>query len=133
MHETPIYVRFCETDALGHTNNTSYFFYFEESRMKFLNAVAPKADNTDVQFVVARITCDYIQQSYAGDTLTARTTVEKVGSKSFTLRQEVLNEQQQLIAGGECIIVCFNQQSQQSVVIPDDLRAQLEQHIVHAR
>ena len=131
MHETPIYVRFCETDALGHTNNTSYFFYFEESRMKFLHTVAPPKENDPCQFIVARITCDYAQQSYAGDALTARTSVEKIGSKSFTLRQEVRNAQQQLIASGECVIVCFNQQTQASIAIPDELRTQLEQHILH--
>lgn len=133
MHETPIYVRFCETDALGHTNNTSYFFYFEESRMKFLNTVTEQSADAPFQFVVARITCDYIQQSYAGDALIARTHVEKIGSKSFTLRQEVLDSKQQLVASGECVIVCFSSKAQTSVAIPDELREKLEQHIIHAR
>lgn len=130
MHETPIYVRFCETDALGHTNNTSYFFYFEESRMKFLHSVMPMDKNAPFQFVVARITCDYMQQSYPGDALIARTSVEKVGSKSFTLRQEVLHEEKGLIASGECIIVCFSAKTQKSVEIPHDLREKLTQHTI---
>lgn len=36
MHELKVNVRFSETDALGHINNTSYFIYLEEARMKFL-------------------------------------------------------------------------------------------------
>ena len=131
MHETPIYVRFCETDLLGHTNNTSYFFYFEESRVKFLNSVAPSKD-IDVQFVVARITCDYMQQSYAGDELIARTSVSNVGSKSFTLRQEVVTQGGDVIAAGDCVIVCFNPTTQRSAAIPETLRNELEQHLIHS-
>lgn len=36
MYETQVKVRFCETDALGHINNTSYFIYLEEARIAFL-------------------------------------------------------------------------------------------------
>lgn len=35
MYETQVKVRFCETDALGHINNTSYFIYLEEARIAF--------------------------------------------------------------------------------------------------
>lgn len=39
MHELKVNVRFSETDALGHINNTSYFIYLEEARMKFFEAL----------------------------------------------------------------------------------------------
>ena len=40
MQELEVNVRFSETDALGHINNTSYFIYLEEARMKFFEALA---------------------------------------------------------------------------------------------
>lgn len=35
-YETAVKVRFCETDALGHISNISYFIYLEEARTDFL-------------------------------------------------------------------------------------------------
>lgn len=32
MHEIQVTIRLCETDALGHINNASYFVYLEEAR-----------------------------------------------------------------------------------------------------
>jgi acyl-CoA thioester hydrolase len=32
----PIKVRYCETDMTGHVNNVSYFIYFEQGRVEYL-------------------------------------------------------------------------------------------------
>lgn len=131
MHETSVYVRFCETDAFGHTNNTSYFYYFEESRMKFFHEVMQLEDATEVGMVVARLTCDYIHQTYANDTLIARTSVEKLGTKSLTLRQEVLrNTDREIVATGQCTLVCFDNKTQSSIAIPDIVRERLQAHLI---
>lgn len=35
VHLTEIRTRYCESDALGHINNVSYFIYFEQARVDF--------------------------------------------------------------------------------------------------
>lgn len=130
MHETPIYVRFCETDAFGHTNNTSYFYYFEESRMRFLHDIQPLERGGDLGLVVARLTCDYMQQTYANDNLIARTSVEHIGAKSFTLRQEVLDsDSRNVVASGQCVLVCYDAKTQRSIAVPEPLRQKLEEQL----
>ncbi len=51
MHELEVNVRFSETDALGHVNNTSYFVYLEEARLKFFEALGLATN--DFNFLLA--------------------------------------------------------------------------------
>ncbi len=54
MNKIDIYVRFCETDAGGHVNNTSYFFYFEEARTKFFETIGLGPSKRTIHFIVAQ-------------------------------------------------------------------------------
>ncbi|WP_337970461.1 acyl-CoA thioesterase, partial [Virgibacillus salexigens] len=84
VHEIDIYVRFSETDAAGHVNNVSYFFYFEVARTKFFKIVCPER-NDALNFIWTSISCDYISQPYAGQELKLYSYVTNVGGKSFTI------------------------------------------------
>jgi acyl-CoA thioester hydrolase len=129
--EVDVYVRYCETDAGGHVNNTSYFLYFEEARTKFFSAIGfgPK-EREHIHFIVARTECDFIAQAYGGQTLKVKTTVSKIGTKSYTMVHEIREaETEAIIAKGSAVIVCFNFQKQQSVTIPAELRTTLEAYL----
>src|SRR5699024_8781654 len=65
-HEIEVYVRFCETDAAGHVNNTSYFFYLEEARTKFFKVLGFDRDTREssLDFILASTSCDYLLQVY---------------------------------------------------------------------
>lgn len=130
MTKIDIYVRYCETDAAGHVNNTSYFYYFEEARMKFFEMIGFKPGERDVDFIVARTECDFLAQSYAGQTLSVTTDVENIGTKSYKIIHEIKNQENgELIAAGSAVIVCFDFESQQTVKIPAYLREQLMHHM----
>ena len=82
MHELEVNVRFSETDALGHINNTSYFVYLEEARMKFFEALGLATNVESWNFLLASTKCDFIAQGYFNQLLTIRTSLTKVGTKS---------------------------------------------------
>jgi acyl-CoA thioester hydrolase len=131
IREVDVYVRFCETDAGGHVSNTSYFLYFEEARTKFFATIGfgPK-EREHMHFIVARTDCDFIAQAYAGQTLTVKTDVSKIGTKSYTMVHEIIQaETGAIIARGSTVIVCFDFHEQQSVEIPTELRTTLEEHL----
>ena len=132
-----VYVRYCETDAGGHVNNTSYFIYLEEARTKFFATLglAP-SERKNLNFIVGRVECDFIAQAYAGQTLTISTTVSRIGTKSFTIKNEIKEaETGSLIAVGSAVTVCFNFEEQRSIEIPNYLRTlldvRLEQTSIH--
>ncbi|KAB2338584.1 acyl-CoA thioesterase [Cytobacillus depressus] len=129
-HEIEIYVRFSETDAHGHINNTSYFLYFEEARTKLFKAINLER-NSDCSFILASITCDYINQAYADQTLIVSTNVIKIGTKSFTVRHTITAADSGItIAKADATNVCYNYTEHRTIPIPKALRLRLENHFV---
>lgn len=127
--EIEVYVRFCETDAAGHVNNTSYFLYLEEARTKFFTKLGLDRDHRDFNFdfIVASTSCDYISQAYGGQNLKVSTYVSKVGTKSYQVQHIITDAKtEKMIAKGVAVIVCFNYEKQTTVVIPGWLRDMLE-------
>ncbi len=127
MYSHEVTVRFCETDALGHINNTSYFIYFEEARIRFFESVGYKMDSKTWSFILASTKCDFVSQGYFNQLLTVKTFVSHVGNKSFQLEHEIICSQtHEMIAKGNAIIVYFDFDKQTSETIPDHLREGLE-------
>ncbi|SDQ91276.1 acyl-CoA thioesterase [Virgibacillus salinus] len=129
-HEIEVYVRFCETDAAGHVNNTSYFFYLEEARLKYFDTLGIVEDER-LNFILASTTCDYVAQAYAGQTLKVSTNVSKIGVKSFSVNHVITEaDTGKEIAKGSAALVCFNYFEQRTKSIPASLRDNLESKIV---
>lgn len=127
-HEMNVKVRFCETDALGHVNNTSYFIYMEEARVEFLNQHRGDSSTEDWKFILVSTNCDFHAQVYFGEILTVDTFIKKIGTKSFVMCHRMKNaENGTLVAEGESVIVYFNFKEQKSEQIPEELRKALEE------
>ncbi len=130
--EINVYIRFCETDAAGHVNNTSYFIYMEEARTKFFEAIGfGKSERSNIDFIIASTQCDFLAQSYAGQMLTVSTHVAKIGYKSFMITHEIKSsDKREIIAVGHAVVVCFNFQAQETMSIPPELLSVLETYLV---
>lgn len=134
MHEIEIRVRFCETDALGHINNASYFQYMEEARIRFFEDLGYKIEDKSKSwnFVVASVGCDFINQGFFNQSIKIQTSVKRIGSKSFTLENLMIDSQtKKLIAKGHAVVVIFDFESQKSTSIPEYLREGLTRSLVH--
>lgn len=133
MHELKVNVRFSETDALGHINNTSYFIYLEEARMKFFEALGLASNVEGWNFLLASTKCDFISQGYFNQLLSVRTYLTKVGTKSCELSHDILCSQTgETIAKGMAVLVCFNFNEQKSEPIPEMIKEKLVLHLVHS-
>ncbi|EKN65303.1 thioesterase superfamily protein [Neobacillus bataviensis LMG 21833] len=131
MHETHVTVRFSETDALGHINNTSYFIYLEEARIRFIEQLGFKMNIENWNFILASTKCDFISQGYFGQELSIKTYVSKIGTKSFQLEHDVVSiKTNELIAQGNAIMVYFNFETQKSEQIPELLKKELKGYLV---
>lgn len=129
--ENEIDVRYCETDAMGHINNVSYFIYFEQARVDFFRHLAGADAMDQFQFVLVSAGCDYIEQAYFGRPLTIRTVVSRIGNKSFTLDHEVVEKNSgKLIARGRAVVVVFDTETGRAQVVPDILKEKMEAYLV---
>ncbi|MEH7356479.1 thioesterase family protein [Neobacillus drentensis] len=133
MHEIHVKVRFSETDALGHINNTSYFIYLEEARIRFMESLGYKMDIQNWNFILASTKCDFISQGYFGQELSIKTYVTKIGTKSFQLEHDLIAVQtNELIARGNAIMVFFDFEKQKSEPIPEMVKEELRNYLVHS-
>lgn len=124
-----IKVRVSETDAMGIINNANYFTYMEEGRFDLINKLNLQYSK-DESFIVAKTTCEYLQQGHFGQTLQVETTVKKIGEKSLTLSSYIRNQEtNELIAKGETVIVYYRIDLQQSQPLSEQLKEQLKKRI----
>ncbi|ADU31396.1 acyl-CoA thioesterase [Evansella cellulosilytica] len=101
-----ICVRFSETDAFGHMNNTNAFVYFEEARINFLRSLGLTIkEGSSVFPVTADIQCNYLKQIFFDETIKVAVKVVHVGNTSVELHYIVLNENNEVCLTGRGRIV----------------------------
>ncbi|ADC51573.1 thioesterase superfamily protein [Alkalihalophilus pseudofirmus OF4] len=126
--ETNVKVRFCETDALGHLNNVSYFIYLEEARVEFFKALNPDMTIENWNIILASTSCDFIKQVYFDEILSIETSVEKIGTSSFHIVHEVFNPAKEVVARGRAAVVHFDFHSQTTEPLPDFMKERLNKY-----
>ncbi|OZM58017.1 hypothetical protein CIB95_05960 [Lottiidibacillus patelloidae] len=105
-------VRFSETDAFGHLNNTVPFTYFEDARVAMLTAIDYEIDaNSQLLPVVADIQCDFIKQVFFKETITLYTKINTIGNTSFEIHYMAKNEQREICFVGRGAIVQINKKT----------------------
>ncbi len=126
---TDIQVRFNDTDALGHLNNTSYALYAEQGRVAFMDTFRAEGVLPEGVFVIlAHLELDFLQQVRYGDRVHVLTRVAKLGRTSLTLEQEVYGNDQ-LASRVKSVVVVFDYSAQRPTPIPDRARELLQPYL----
>lgn len=125
MKELRLNPRFRDTDALGHINNAAYATWLEEARRPVFELFIPDLDPKKWNLIIARLEIDYLGQGYYQKEVLVQTQVEKIGTSSFVLVQEII-QGDKVIARGRSFLVHFDYQSQASVPIPEAIREKLK-------
>ncbi len=118
---------FYETDAIGHINNTVIPMWFEKCRMPLFKYFTPDLDPGKWNLILVRIEVDYIAQIGYEDPVTIKTGVQRIGTSSFVVRQEVF-QKQALCARGQTTLVHFDYEQKKSMPLLAHTREALEQH-----
>jgi len=124
-------VRFQDIDRNNHVNNIAFAIYGETGRTNFVDHLFEEFGDK-IEFVVARLTVDYLAQAYFPGSVEVGTAVHKIGSKSCTLAQAIFCKGE-CIGTSETIWVYFNRKENHSEVIPDDVRALLQKYQIIPR
>lgn len=124
IHRTEIQVRFNDTDALGHLNNTAYALYAEQGRVDFLDEFL----NEGVYLILAHISLDFLKQVRFRDLVYVLTRVAKLGRTSVTLEQEIYGNGE-IAARVRSVVVMFDYEAQKPVSVPDGVREQLTPYL----
>ncbi|MFT7405508.1 acyl-CoA thioesterase [Zhongshania sp.] len=117
--------RFCETDALGHINNTVVPMWFETGRVPVFEIFNPGQHLNAWNMILRKIDVDFVAQIYYGHPVEIRTRVGHVGSSSFVCEHEAW-QRGSLVATGSAVMIYFDFEQQRKQEITAALRVELE-------
>ena len=121
--------RFCDTDAMGHINNTVLPVWFLEGRESVLRIFNPSLSTEEVSLVLAKIEIEYLEEIFFGSSVEIRTYVLRIGTSSVLVGQEAWQENA-LKATGTATMVNFDKHLRKSVPIPTDVKKRLSEHVL---
>jgi acyl-CoA thioester hydrolase len=124
-HRIDIQVRFGDTDAMGHLNNTSFAYYAEVARLEFVAQFGEEVRS----LILAHLAIDFRRQVRFGEAVAVETQIERLGTSSITLRQRI-------VAGGalaadvRSVVVFFDYAEASPKPLTAALRAALEPYVI---
>lgn len=88
-YELEMDLRWSDQDAQGHVNNAKIVTLAEEARIRFLGFLASRREGRGAggSVVVARQEIDYHAETRYAPSITLQVSVQRIGTKSYTLRQ----------------------------------------------
>ena len=135
-HRFAVVVRFGDTDAMGHTNNSRFLTYCESARIDYWERatgepLAVVTHGAEESLILAEIRVTYRSPSYFGEPLVVESRIGRLGRTSFTLEHRITAPDSprgaaRLIATAEGVQVLYDYSSERPEPLPDDLVAQLE-------
>ena len=122
---TRIVPRVSETDGVGHINNVFVPIWFEAGRREIFRIFSPKLDFINWKLALVKVTIEYLDQLYLAEDVDVRTGIEKIGTSSFTIKEEI-HQTNRICARGQAIYVNYNFKDKKSEPISNEIRNRLE-------
>lgn len=117
---TPIDVRFCDTDMIGHVNNTKIAQYAESGRIGFFREIGVEGST----LILAHLSLDFTAQIQLDDQVVIETWCESIGNTSIRLQQELFASGR-IAARIGAVVLTFDYESNAPTRVPDALRQRL--------
>ncbi len=130
MTTTPIQIRFSDIDVIGHVNNALLQQYLDLGKSGYFKDVLMLPLMWKERgFVAATTTTNYDKEVLVDDKIVVCTFVEKIGTKSLTIGQEIRCE----VSGdvkvrSRSVLVAFDIVNHLSIPVPDSWREMIISH-----
>ncbi|MFK7753509.1 MAG: acyl-CoA thioesterase [Sedimentitalea sp.] len=119
-----------DCDALGHMNVARYISLSNENGFAMQTTMGwPPGETRDgvrLSFAVVQMESSFLAEVLLGETLSVRTDVARIGTKSAVFRNEIWRGGDQLVFRSLWQSVCLDLDTRKGAVIPPSLRAVLE-------
>ena len=114
----PVQLRFSDFDRFGHVNNAVYFSYSDSAKCEYIYHVIPNLKIEKTGVVVVSLKADFQHEIHREEAIVVETAVTRIGRKSFTMMQRVIDpETQEVKCICESVLVFFDLENRQTIVI----------------
>ncbi|MCT1921100.1 acyl-CoA thioesterase [Brevibacterium luteolum] len=114
-------LRYSDTDRQGHINNAVFATFFETGRVEIISQIDRHSEVSDREFVLARITIDYLQEVHWPGSVTIGSRVSRVGTSSLTVKQVIFVDET-VCARAESVMVQIRTSTRRSEPFDDATR-----------
>lgn len=123
MHTTPIQIRFNDVDQMGHVNNAVIMEYLDLGKDAFFSSHGVPPTKGDFTVMVVHYDVDFRAQIHYHDSIAVTTELGKLGNKSLTIMQRVINTETDTVCV-ECrtVMAGYRRSTSSSEVIPPEVR-----------
>lgn len=121
--ETP--VAWSDMDVFRHVNNTTYFRWFENARVAYLERVRfiGEEEQGGISAIIHSTQCRYRRPVVYPDRVHTGARTVEVGSDRFVMEYRVVSEAQQAIAAeGSAIVVSYDYRAGCKAPLPETVR-----------
>ena len=117
-YEHLVQLRWSDPDSLGHVNHARALSLLEDARLAMVDGGSGRG------VILARLEVDYLRQLYyrVGERLCVSSWVTRLGTKSVTIRQELVQDDQVVIRA-DVVLVMFDFESDASRALDEQERA----------
>ncbi|MEG2178479.1 MAG: thioesterase family protein [Bacteroidales bacterium] len=122
----PLQLRFSDIDRLGHVTNSVYSQFLDIGRLAYIETYLPELDFNARTLVLVRIESDFVHPSLYGEQLYVDTKVERIGTKSVSMRQEIISAQGEVKCRSLSIMSTLDQQTGKSFILPEEWKDKLQ-------
>lgn len=109
-----------------HVSNVQMYQYLDEARKDWYHYCI----SVGVEAVLVHISADFKKEIFNQDQLQIRTWLERIGNTSFTLKQTVMNQGDDLIVSAEVVLATIDRQKRTKVTVPGEVRSLLHEDSV---
>lgn len=104
-----------------HVSNVTLYQYLDEARQDWYKYCIFNG----VEGVLVHISTDFKKEIFDQDVLKIRTWIDRVGNTSFTLKQTVINHQNDQVANAEVVLATIDREKRTKVRVPDEVKSLL--------
>ncbi|MGH9400073.1 MAG: acyl-CoA thioesterase [Thermoanaerobaculia bacterium] len=101
--ETPLRVRYSETDKMGVVYHAHYIVWFEVGRTEYCRAAGlpyRAMEEAGLWILVTGVTCRYRQPARYDDALCVRASMAELGSRGLSFDYEIVRGGEEILADG---------------------------------
>ncbi|WP_349828866.1 acyl-CoA thioesterase [Brevibacterium litoralis] len=117
-------LRYADTDKQGHVNNAVYSTFYETGRVEFIEKAHEASTNPNAEFVIAKITVEYLRETHWPGTVEIGSRVKRIGNTSLVVEQCIFCEGV-LRSRAESVIVQIDTSTRKPAPFDDGMRAYL--------
>lgn len=125
----PLRIDWSEMDLFGHVNNVAYFKYIQASRVNYweVSGLAATFNETKVGPILLSAACKFIKPLHYPGNIIVAASIVFIKNTSFGIHHRILNEQNEIAAEAQDVIVTFDFNKNEKVAISPQFRRAVEE------